>query len=162
LKNLEYEYNFVERSLKNILEQLEKEKKINFEVRKTVEILDQKADIILMNYSSEKIKEIKKLIDKLRNKNQFFSKKKDECEKKDLDNQLIINENKNLKEQNFENKILEIKVEINSERRVLNGFIKNNNLELEKELIDKSLNNFKIPYNITDSLESKMDLLIEI
>ncbi|CAG8645385.1 37092_t:CDS:2 [Racocetra persica] len=113
-----------------------------------------------MSYSSKKIKEIKKLIDKLQNENQFLIKEKDECEKKDLDNQLIINENKNLKEQNFENKIREIKVEINSNRRVLNGFIKHNNLELEKELIDKSLNNFKIPYNITDSLETKMDLLL--
>ncbi|CAG8849461.1 367_t:CDS:1, partial [Racocetra persica] len=45
LKNLEYEYYSLGRSLKNTLEQLEKEKKINIEIQKTVEILNQKADI---------------------------------------------------------------------------------------------------------------------
>ncbi|CAG8796035.1 33652_t:CDS:2, partial [Racocetra persica] len=67
-----------------------------------------------------------------------------------LNNQQIINENKNLKEKDFKNKISELRQEIHGVKRELSGFIKHNNLEKEKTRIDESLDNFKIIYNETD------------
>ncbi|CAG8689447.1 5846_t:CDS:2, partial [Racocetra fulgida] len=160
--NLEYDYNSLERTLNNILEQIEKEKEINIETQKRVEILNQKANIVIqMNFSSEKIKEIQKLINKIRNENKLLSKEKEECEKKDFNNQQIINENNHLKEQDFENKIQEKVQEIGGVKRTLSAFIKHNSFELHKNFINNALNNFKIIYNETDSLEEKMDLIIE-
>ncbi|CAG8740689.1 2643_t:CDS:2 [Racocetra fulgida] len=174
LKNLEYDYKSLERTLNSKLEQLEKEKEINIEVLKRIEILNQKADIVLKNFKIQSnhptlknklalIKKIKiqELINKLREEIKNLSKEKDNCEKENLDNQQIINENKHLKEQNFENKIQEKIEEISVTNRVLDVFIKNNNLERDKELINDSLKNFKIAFNETDSLEHKMDLIIE-
>ncbi|CAG8746237.1 20291_t:CDS:1 [Racocetra persica] len=114
-----------------------------------------------MNFSSKKIENLQELIDKIRNENKLLLKEKDECEKTDLTNKQIIDENKNLKEKDFEKKISEIMVEISNANRELGGFLKSNNLEKEKTHIDESLDNFKIIYNKTDLLETKMDLIVE-
>ncbi|CAG8583704.1 7058_t:CDS:1 [Cetraspora pellucida] len=114
-----------------------------------------------MNFSSKKIEEVQKLIDKIHDENDFLLKEKNECDKKDIDNQKIIDENKHLKDQNFENKIQEKIIEIEEANRILSEFIKHNNFKKQKKLIDESLDNFKIHYNRTDSLKNKMDLLVE-
>ncbi|CAG8834615.1 15274_t:CDS:2, partial [Racocetra persica] len=88
------------------------------------------------------------------NENKFLLKEKNECDKTDLNNQQIINKNKNLKEKDFENKISELRQEIHGVKKELSGFIKHNNLEKEKIRIDESLDNFKIIYNETDSIET--------
>ncbi|CAG8804134.1 11048_t:CDS:2, partial [Racocetra fulgida] len=166
------------RTLNNILEQIEKEKEINIETQKRVEILNQKADIVLKNFKRspeiptllnklnlikkiKKIKEIQELINKIRNENKLLSKEKEKCEKENLNNQQIINENNHLKKQDFKNKIQEKVQEIGGFERTLSAFIKHNSFKLHKNLIDNALDNFKITYNETDSLEHKMDLIIE-
>ncbi|CAG8762163.1 14472_t:CDS:1, partial [Racocetra persica] len=115
-----------------------------------------------MSFSSIKIKELQELIDKKKEENKLLLKEKEECEKINHNNQQIIEENEILKEKDFENKILEIRPKLDGVYKVLGIFIKNNSLENEKKYIDESLDNFKIIYNENDSLETKMDLLIEI
>ncbi|CAG8750773.1 30177_t:CDS:2 [Racocetra persica] len=139
------------RTLKNKSEQLEKEKKINIEVHKTIEILNQKAESVLKNFNKTIAHPT------LRNR----LEEKNECKKTDLTNQQIINENKNLKKKDYENKIPEIRLKIKEVKKLLESFIKHNNLKKDKILINESLDNFKITYKETNSLEDKIDLIIE-
>ncbi|CAG8741467.1 29753_t:CDS:1, partial [Racocetra persica] len=115
-----------------------------------------------MNFSSKEIENLQKLINKIKKKNELLLKEKNECEKINLNNQQNIEENKKLQEKDFENKIVELRQEIHGAKRELSGWTKHNNLDRENTLINESLNNFKIVYNNTNSLETKMDLLIEI
>ncbi|CAG8524566.1 25773_t:CDS:2, partial [Racocetra persica] len=178
-KNLENKNNNLKEELKKYESNREKQdsKNKNTVLKQELEKcdtfytnLDKKVNIILDNFivkynktddlvsKIDKI-ELQELIDKIKNENKLLSKEKEEYEKTELVNQQIINKNKHLKEQDFENKISEILVDLDGTTRVLGSFINNNNLEKYEIRINKMLDNFKISYNKTDSLETKIDLI---